>query len=81
MPYRPKIIGTGYGVDGVHSPVLLWLHKRSPDLTQTLWRSLRRAHAQQPELGGAAAHGLTTFSGAAAGKSLLAPRSVRSSEA
>lgn len=28
MPYRPKIIGIGCGVDGVHS-ILLWVHNRS----------------------------------------------------
>lgn len=81
MPYRPKIIGIGCGVDGVHSSVLLWLHKRSPDLTQILRMSRRRAHVQQPELGGAAAHGLSTFSCAATGQSPLGPRSVCSSEA
>lgn len=34
MPYRPKIIGIGCGVDGVHSSILLCVHKGSPELTQ-----------------------------------------------
>lgn len=47
MPYRPKIIGTGCGVDGVHSSALLWLHKGSPELTQILlWISLLAANKQ-----------------------------------
>lgn len=74
MPYRPKIIGIGCGVDSVPSSMLLWLHNRRPDLTQIL---LRRSSAAEQE---GQLPGLSTLSGAAAGRRVLALRSVRPSE-